>query len=333
MDRTKEITLAREYVNNELPLLIARRGLNGHLAIAFQRLFVESFNAATEIFKQSPEDAPYVDALPVSRQFFSLLGETLVGDRVQVAGLEQVARALEFMNEGGNVLLVSNHTSGADTLVLHHVVNNRFHNAAHQWLHMAGHVVNLYLLPLVVTGGVRRVQIFSARYCQETQDPKALREMKAKNAQALSSIGPMISGGGQCVVLYPEGGRGDGALKKAEPRTMKIPQLMDMVSPAGLMILPSYVEATDILPVVRTPNEFSEFLSYARPGNSMISFGPGVMWQELQPNDAEVHAYLTRHAGECLGNPDHALKRCLVDKTMHLIADMAPTEISKGPYA
>ena len=107
---------------------------------------------------------------------------------------------------------------------------------------------------------------------------------------------------------------------------------MEMVSPSGLMILPSYVEATDILPVERREDEFERFLLNAKPGQATIKFSRGVLWDDLQPTDSEVREYLTAHQKQCLGNPEHALKKCLVDKVMRLIANMTP-ENARGPYS
>jgi len=276
------------------------------------------------------KEAPFVQAIPESRRLFDLLALHFVTD-VKVTGLENVARALQFMANGGNVLLVSNHTSGADTLVLDYVVNKTFNNAAHDWIYMAGHVVNYYLVPMTMSGGIHRVQIFSAKYCQQATTEERQR-MKQNNMRALMSIAPQIIEGGKCVVLYPEGGRGEGSLLAGEPRTMKIPQLMAEASPNGLMVLPSYVEATSILPVVRGSNEFNEFLEHIQPGKATLSLGPGVMWDDLQPNKNEIHRFLERNGDECLNDHRHALKCCLIKKCMRMIATMMP-QTARGPHA
>lgn len=322
-----ELGSVLQYLEEQMPGMISRLQLNGEQGKTFDDLFRRSVEANAARFEECLE-APYVEGLEVSQQLVAFLGQAMVGDGVEVEGMENLSKAIEFMKGGGNVLLVSNHTSGADTIVLHHVVNNAFAGAAREWLHMSGHAVNLFLLPLAVTGGMHRIQIFSAKYCAQASD-EVRNRMKANNARALSTIGPQVTSGGKCIVLYPEGGRGEGALLAGEPRTMKIPQMMEMVSPAGLMVLPSYVDATDLLPVVRGEREFREFLQYARRGQSVLKFGAGVSWEDLQPTDSEVRSFLAGHQNECLGNPDHALKHCLVRKVMGRIASMAPIE-SRG---
>ncbi len=320
---------ALDQVERELPPLCKRFALDVRQTSRLTYLFKRSLRKNAARMNECLE-APFVEALSVSEELWHLLGEIVVGNNTMVEGLDHVASAIDFMRRGGNVLLVQNHTSGADTLVLHHVVNQHLDGEAQRWLHMAGHVVNIFLLPLAITAGVHRIQIFSAKYCAQA-DKAVLSRMKENNARALASIGPKIMAGGQCIVLYPEGGRGDGHLKQAEPRTMKIPQLMSIVSTHGLRVLPSYVEATELLPVERHADEFERFLRNAKPGRATLRFGPSVNWQDLQPTDAEVRAHLRGHFEQCLGNPDHALKKCLADKVMRMIAVMTP-ESARGHY-
>ena len=211
-DETKGVTMQDlekiiAQVKRELLPLRDHFQLDIRIAARLETLFLRSLRENAVRMDKCLE-APVVETLPVSEELWQLLGKVMVGDNAHVEGLNHMATAIEFMQCGGNVLLVQNHTSGADTLVLHHVVNKNFNDAARQWLHMAGHVVNLFLLPLAITAGVRRIQIFSAKYCAQASDEVRAR-MQANNARALSSIGNQIVGGGQCIVLYPEGGRGN----------------------------------------------------------------------------------------------------------------------------
>jgi len=312
------------YADTEIPVMAKRLGLEGDDVDTLHILFMDALRVNAARMAECLE-APYVEAVPESRRLFDILGQMMINN-VDTEGLENLAAAIEFMKQGGNVLLISNHTSGADTLVLDTVVNKEFDGVARDWIYMAGHVVNYFLLPLAIAGGVNRVQIFSAKYCAQA-GPDALQRMKENNAQAMMAIGPKVMAGGRCIVLYPEGGRGEnGKMLEGEPRTMKIPQLMDMVSPHGLMILPSYVEATDIMPVKRGENEFNEFLAHGQRGNATLRFGPGRMWNSLQPTRAEVTEYLTSNRLKCSNDASFALKQCLLLKCMKMIASLAKTQ-------
>ncbi len=325
-----EVEIMSAYARAELDNLATRLGLEQNHVETFQLLFERSLEAAVRIL-ETHANAPYVPANKEGRAFLDFLEDLIVGEESRLIGEDNLAAALEFMVDGGNVLLVQNHTSGADTIVMDYLVNQRFNDAAKSWIFMAGHVVNLFLLPLTICGGISRVQIFSAKYCANA-DPAILADMKTQNARAMGQLAPLVSNGGVLVGLYPEGGRGEGALKSGEVRTMKIPQLLHMASPKGLMILPSYVSgATSILPVVRGEREFEEFITHVQRGNANVHFGPGVMWEDLQPDHDTLSGYLGNDF--CAGlTPDQALKQFLTDKVMGMIAQMAPTETAKGPY-
>ncbi len=314
---SNEIENAAAYARVELDKLATRLGLRQDQMEILHILFEQSLESAAQILT-TQTNAPYVPANNEGRAFLDFLQSLIVGDESRLIGENNLAQALEFMAEGGNVLLVQNHTSGADTIVMDYLVNQRFNNAAKQWIYMAGHVVNLFLLPLTICGGLSRVQIFSAKYCQHAT-LEVLAKMQEQNARALGQLAPLVSNGGVLIGLYPEGGRGEGGLKSGEVRTMKIPQVLHMASPKGLMILPSYVSgATSILPIVRGEREFEEFITHVRRGNANVQFGPGVMWKALQPSDENLSS--------------QAVKQYLIDRVMRLIAQLAPTDAAKGPY-
>lgn len=325
-----EIHRVMDYVKSVLPQVGIQLGLEGKQLSEFQDLVLASM-AVNGNRMNDCLNAPYVEAVPESRALLDFLEPILVGEESEIRGEDNLECALAFMKRGGNVLLVQNHTSGADTIVTDYLVNRAYGNAAKEWIWMAGHVVNLFLLPLIMCGGLHRVQIFSSKYSAQA-DEAMRRNMKEQNAKALGSIASMIMGGGKLIGLYPEGGRGEGALKLADPKTMKIPQLMAMAS-VGLMVLPTYVSgATSILPVVRGENEFNEFLHYIRRGNATVEFGPGIMWDDLQPGRAELDLFLAEKC--CKGTtPDQALKQHLLERVMKMVAAMAPTKEAKGPYA
>jgi len=193
------------YADRELWNLASRLGLDAEQTTNLHNLFMDALRTNAGRMAECLE-APYVEAVPESRCLLDILGQTMI-DGVDTEGLENLEAAIEFMKRGGNVLLISNHTSGADTLVLDSTVNKEFDGEAKNWIYMAGHVVNYFSLPLTIAGGVNRVQIFSAKYCAQAGSD-ALQRMKKNNVLAMMAIGPRVMVGGRCVVLYPEGGRG-----------------------------------------------------------------------------------------------------------------------------
>lgn len=260
-------------------------------------------NAAT---LASTLNSPYVPTVPESRRLLDLIEDYLVGG-VRAFGLEHVGAAQALAEQGNTVLLVSNHTSGADTLVLDRTVNDRFGSGTTApWTYMSGHAVNLFLLPLVVSAGVSRIQIFSAKHASMV-DAETRAAWQAHNVASMRQVAAVARRGGQMLVLYPEGGRGENhVLLPGEPRTMGIPQLLAKHSPGELYVLPSYVEATDILPVWRDPYEFNAFLELARRGSATLAFGAPRRWSELQPGTPlrgdELRSYQVREIMQLIAN-------------------------------
>lgn len=257
---------------------------------------------------------PLIDPVPESRRLWDFVGLQAVSPESQLIGREHVAHALSFLERGGNVLVVQNHTSGADTLVWDQLVNRAFPGEpAREFTYMAGHVVNLFLIPLLISAAVRRCQIFSTKYKGLSEAVGITADaMTTCNRRAIVALGKFCANGGRCIVLYPEGGRGDGALKDGDPKTAKIPRIMATQSSRGLLVLPTYVSgATSILPVVRDPNEFNQYLEWAKHGTATVTCGQPVSWEQIHDKDEEI----------------------VHSRIMRLIAALAPNEAAKGPWA
>lgn len=211
------------YAKEAVPRLCRRLGLEGGKSEELEHLFTASFEANARRMERCLS-APFVDRNPESCQLTRTLFDRLIDwENSSFAGMSHFRAALDFMEAGGNVLLVSNHTSGADLFVLERAIERRFPGVTQDWSWMVGHVVNIWLIPMVIFGAFNRHQIFSAKYC--AQAPEDIRtEMKTHNSRSLATLG-RVSSGGRLVVLYPEGGRGDNCvMKSGVPQTMTIPR-------------------------------------------------------------------------------------------------------------
>lgn len=273
-------------------------------------LFVRTFNACCQLVAEG-SNLGLVEPLPESLELVDNLTDKLLSFDSQLINPENFKVALDFMASGGNVLMIQNHTSGADTFVWRTLVNRLFPNKpADEFAYMAGHVVNIYPVPLLFSSAFRRIQIFSDRYKQIAgQLGISEKEMTDQNCRALRSLMIFAKSGGKLVGLYPEGGRGEGELKFGDPNTAIIPQALGRFG--NFLILPTYVErATSILPVRRTEQEFNEFLKYLRPGTADIICGQPYYWQDVDQTDKHsIHASIMRS-----------------------IAALASTEEARGPW-
>ncbi len=125
-------------------------------------------------------------------------------------------------------------------------------------------------------------------------------------------------------------------MKLGEPRTVCIPQVMHRSSDRGLMILPTYVHgATNVLPVHRGENEYNEIFVHAQRGTASLTIGKPIAWECLQPNDDLLREAADSHRdGALRGQPlDAVYQAVMVDIMLGMVADLAPDDRERGPYA
>lgn len=300
-----------DYLTSQIPALADRLGLTAVELQELYQVFMRSFRVCAERI-QDDSDKGLVEAIVESRDLIEHLARLLMNADSTLYGAEHFARALAFREQGGNVLIVQNHTSGADILATHALLSKDFPGVPAQFIWMAGHVVTKYLLPMLLAAGATRVQIFSVKYKSMAEGQDATW-MEAQNRRAIRALMQRTSKGGQFVVLYPEGGRGENGLIPGVSNTMAIPAILDRCN-LGAMVLPTFVwGATSILPVVRGEDEFSRFMEYATRGSAHVRVGEPVMWSDI----------VARYGDD---------KQAQVDAVMRYIAALSPSENLKGVY-
>jgi 1-acyl-sn-glycerol-3-phosphate acyltransferase len=328
----------RDYVVEAMALLCERLNLGNDQSHMLQGLALASLEAAMNVM-QTSLNAGLVESHPVARKFWNELGDVLVNDDSAIQGVEHLISAIYTLRQGFNVLLVQNHRSGADILLMETLIRRRLgKDIASDWAYMAGHAVNLYAIPLMVSLATRRFQIFSAKYRSTGLVGNTDADMARQNTRSLMSLRKYCFNGGRIVVLYPEGGRGDDSMKMGEPRTVCIPQIMRRGSKRKLYILPTYVNGTaNILPTVRSKNEFNEIFVNAQRGTASLSLGQLVNWDHIQPDDSQVAqlAQTYQQQDRLEGNVanERAYSRIMVDTMLGLVAQLAPNDHERGPYA
>lgn len=331
-----------DYVREEIPRFCKRLGLCGTQEILLSTLVEESYHAAVSLMNTSLSSG-MVEPTKTGRALYNFMSDMLVcpNDSRILSGHKNLETAMTFLTNGGNVLLVQNHRSGADSVITEYLLRKLYgKDIAADWAYMAGHAVNLCLIPLMFfASALRRFQIFSVKYKSMGITGADDRSMVEQNLRALRSLQDYVSPGGKLVVLYPEGGRGDNHVISGQGRTMKIPELMHAKSSVGLMILPTYMHgATSILPVARIVNEYNEILMRAQRGSGQLSIGTPVMWNDIQPQTLAVTTMAQQLMEEhtCRTQTEansHAKKTILVNTVMGLIAALAPNDHERGPYA
>lgn len=104
-----------DYAGPAVARLCARLGLSDNVD-RVQAAFMAALRANAATMQRSLGSS-YVPYVPESRRLLTLIESLLIRD-TDVWGYPSMQAAQRIMARGGNVLLVSNHTSGADTLVL-----------------------------------------------------------------------------------------------------------------------------------------------------------------------------------------------------------------------
>lgn len=204
------------------------------------------------------------------------IGEIVVKPESQLIGIDNFNEAQEHLKTG-NVLLIQNHTSIADMLVLETLVRREFADSTtDDWSYISGGPVNdlTTLQGSSISSGFRRFTVNSTSEMDKmTEEQK--KEAERENKKAMIALVRFSQEIGKLVVLYPEGTRNDGKMLRARAKSFGIPSAM-MRGNENLVVLPSYVKgANHILPTNREygSDEHSNELNRCVPNQASVTFG------------------------------------------------------------
>lgn len=283
----------------------------------------------------------FVPVLPQGRKLWRTLWDTFISKESKLKGKNNLDEAIEAIEKWSNVLLVSNHTSGADTLLMETLAMREYwYDVFSDAVYMSWHAVNLYLIPFLVSSCVNRLQIFSTKYKSMAvagngvlQDTGATeKHMRGQNLRSLRVLSSLTKNGGKLVWLYPEWWRGEDQLKIWEPNTICIPDIIAK-SPKPLFVLPVYVEGvTDILPVRRNDNEYNEFLEHINRGSGNVSIGRMVPWQSICDIAQKQDSAKARVLEAIWFSETDETKNMKTALIMSLIANLAPNDMKRWVY-
>lgn len=316
-----ESTAVITYLDEALPLFCEEIGVLTQDREHLISTALASAQASVKLMDPKFLSATLALPLPEARRFWNLIGDTLVSNDSEIAGVQHLQTALDYCKSGGNVVVVQNHRSGADTLVFETLIRRAFGNdICASFAYMSGHAVNLYLLPLMFCAALYRFQIFSVKTMIQGVFGVSPGDMRAQNVRTMRELARYAGSGGKILAYYPEGGRGDHCMKVGEPKTSCIPNLVSEAHNRKLLILPTYVNgAQSILPAVRGPHEYSEVFVHARKGTAHLNIGKPIPWNAI-----------TKLSSELLTGSDPWNKK-INDTLLTLVARLGPIE-QAGPY-
>ncbi|MES2623586.1 MAG: hypothetical protein V4576_04250 [Patescibacteria group bacterium] len=316
-----EIEGPMHYLHGALPALCNRLDFSENDATRFTDGVLASAYACPALLTDKAMLQGQVKSIPAARSFWNLCGDMLLSNDSTLVGVEHLSRAFDHQRGGGNVVLVQNHRAGSDMLVMETLIRRHLgFDACDNWFYMAGHVINLYLIPLLWSAGLNRFQIFSVKYGTSAVDGMTEQSMTRQNIRAMRSLGIHADQGGTLTVYYPEGGRGTGCMKKGEPKTSCIPRNI-AGSDKPLLILPTYVQGTEnLLPQDRGSHEFNSILNNIKSGTASCIIGEPIAWEAL------VEANKSHEGDRPVWN------QRICDTLLTLVAQLGP-EDEAGPYS
>jgi 1-acyl-sn-glycerol-3-phosphate acyltransferase len=316
-----EVDSVERYVKEAIPRFCDRIGLMNDFKTLMD-LCIASCRACAKIMPSVLTNG-MVEPIPEARTFWRYVGDLLLDKESEILGAHHLDAAMAHLRNGGNVLMVQNHRSGADTLVWETIAARYYgYDVAQDWAYMSGHAVNLFMVPFMFTAAMRRFQIFSVKYQSIGLDGIAdEHQMKGQNLRALRALSKYARTGGKLIGLYPEGGRGEQAMKAGEPQTMCVGLAIGKANP-NLMLLPTYVDgAINVLPVSRNPNEYNEIFVNAQRGKASLTIGEPVMWSKLLSHPLVGAAESDQE------------RTALCNQVLSRVAALAPDEGQMGPHA
>ena len=334
-----EIEGVEPYLKDAIGRFCEREGIVNTDRHRLTELFLNSLKANSPILQQH-QGVGVTEVIPEGRQLINRLCDILVRPDSNLYGAEHYKTAQDHVDQGGNVLLVQNHRSGADSLVMEAVIRRTFgDHCTDDWAYMSGHAVNLYAMPLLISSGLKRFPIFSVKYQNAAatgdlpmQDTGCDHQaMTQQNLKAMKALRQHTAQGGRMVVLYPEGGRGNNSMKRVQPETVCVAEVMAK-SCHPLLVLPTYVDgATSILPVARNDNEYNQFIERCHTGSANMTIGSPVPYPDLV-SFAEDETNINQYT-EGGFSMDGSIQRSIIaDVIAGRIADLAPSDDQRGPY-
>lgn len=341
-----EVNWVKDYLEVWLERFFQRTWINWEKAERFRRAFIASFNANAPLLSANINNW-MTEVVPEWRMVIDAICETLVDEQSRLFWAENFQTAQEHLKKWWNVLLVQNHLSWADPIVLEALMRRHFWvDVTKDWWYMAGHAINLYILPLLVSSWIRRFQIFSIKYQTwavnwgiPMQDTWACQtKMKQQNIRAMMELRNYTEKGWKLIVLYPEWWRWENWIKRVQPETVCVAEMMAKTW-KELMILPTYVyDARTILPINRGPNEYNELLELLSFWRADMTVGRPIKWEGLLSFASETDT-ITRYMREQLF-PDQSTDDCKASKRklawdliMNSVACLSKTEWHKWPYS
>jgi 1-acyl-sn-glycerol-3-phosphate acyltransferase len=306
------------YIFGIIPRIIARLGLNvsesARMLYLLARAYVRELRFKSVIAKESPR-SPF---MPSTRESYALVDffmERLITSW-DIRDEEYLEQALTFHESGGRVIIMSNHTGGVDAPVADYVFRE-YLSERYRMVWVAGKRVWESIFLRIFSRCVDLLTMYGMKYVQAAEgDKEKEAEIRIHNVAMLRW---MKKHPDRVFLAFPQGTWcNKGYLTAGEPAAMSLIRVLGEKERGGtdVMVLPAFLSGPEkIIPPFDQQeggdDEFYHFLDALTPHAVSYRFGPPLRGHDLVG----------------LSNGDG------IEHIMFAIADLAPTEAAKGPYA
>ncbi len=295
------------YMMGQLPLLSARLGLGPEQSEELKCLLESAYHRETDS-EEKPE--VFMGSTAESKALVGFLMNRLVSSW-SIEGQDHLQSALGHHRSGGRVVFMFNHIGNVDPPIVNHILKAVVESGL-PMVWVAGRRVWESPFLRMFSRCVDMVTVFSEKYIRLAFGTADFPMMRTHNIAALRWMKKYRN----LLCVFPQGTWcNTGQLTVGVPSVMAIPRIVSDDGKTDTIIVPCYLEGADTImpPLGRSEgvDEFYLFLEAVRTGRIVLKFGEPLSWNDLKDVPPEDSMYTV----------------------MCRIADLAPTEKARGPYA
>jgi len=301
------------YVSGLIPGLSDRLGLGLREITALKSLLMVTYrneSAFQSVIDGEKELRTYMPSTEESKALVGFLSDRLMRSW-EIEGMSHLLGALDFYRSGGNVVIMSNHTGVIDAPVADYILRRAL-SEEYPMTWVAGKRVWESVFLRMFSRCVDLLTMFGEKYVQVAAGTPEFDRMRARNVAMLRWMRSHRS----VWFAYPQGTWcNTGRLTPGKANVMDILGTLGGRNYENTMVLPAFLDGPEkIVPPSekqkKGEDDFGDFLELLTPGEVSYRFGPPLSGRELAFSQEEG-----------------------IRAVMYGIADLAPTEEARGPYA
>lgn len=159
-----------------------------------------------------------------------LLRPLVIFEESRIAGLDNLKKIITSLNQGDNVILLSNHQTEPDPQAIGLLLEKTYSDFAQKMIFVAGHRVTTDPLAIPFSMGCNLLCIYSKKYIEHPPEKK--EEKLRHNSRTMKQMLQLLNEGGKCIYVAPSGGRdrpdsqGNLEIAKFDPKGIELFRLM-----------------------------------------------------------------------------------------------------------